>query len=227
MMKNTFKLYAIVWSAILALFNVISFVIPSERNVSFWIGYGFISLALIGHIVVTYVIFKNDSTDRVFYNLSLFRVNYIALVASFVVGGTCMALAFLPYWVGIIACALVLVAHILSVLKSAVAIAEIERVDKKVKATTEFIKSLTTDADVLLTYASTDVAKAACKKVYDAVRYSDPVSTNALEKVEGEISKKFLELSSAVKSNDERVGEIANELVLLVSERNKRCKASK
>ena len=139
-----------------------------------------------------------------------------------------MLISPLPYWVGVILCAIVLVANVLSVVKAAAAIEEIERIDEKVKVQTFFIKSLTVDADTLMASAISESAKAECRKVYEAIRYSDPMSNDALASVEGQITVKFAELSEAVKTDDaERVAKVANEVIVLVGDRNKKCKLLK
>jgi hypothetical protein len=76
--------------------------------------------------------------------------------------------------------------------------------------------------------AKTEEIKATCRKVYEAIRYSDPMSNDALAAVEWQITIKFTELSEAVKANDgDRVSELANDVVILVGDRNKKCKLLK
>ena len=66
------------------------------------------------------------------------------------------------------------------------------------------------------------------KKVYEAIRYSDPMSNDALASVENQISTKLSELSDAVKADDfTSVTEIAKEVVILIGDRNKKCKEMK
>ena len=163
-----------------------------------------------------------------FYNISLIRTSYIGLIVSFIVGGLCILISPLPYWVGVIVCAIVLVANVLSVVKATVAIDEIERIDTKVKTKTFFIKSLTVDADTLMESAKSEAVKAECRKVYEAIRYSDPMSHDTLSSVESQITVKLAELSEAVKTDDaNKVTAIANEIVVLVADRNKKCKLLK
>ena len=72
--------------------------------------------------------------------------------------------------------------------------------------------------------AKSDEAKAECRKVYEAIRYSDPMSNDALSAVEGQISIKFAALSEAVNADDiEKVKELAKEVIVLVGDRNKKC----
>lgn len=138
-----------------------------------------------------------------------------------------MLISPLPYWVGVIACAIVLVATALSVIKATVAVNEVERVDKKVKTQTFFIKSLTVDAETLIARAKSETAKAATKEVYEAIRYSDPMSNDALASVEGQISVAFAKFSDAVANESGDIANLANEVVILVGDRNKKCKLLK
>jgi hypothetical protein len=227
-MKKNFKLYLIAWGVLLALFNVISFVVPNERTTSFWIGYAFIFLTFIGQFACSYKVFVDGNTKKMFYNISLIRTSYIGLIVSFVVGGLCMIITPLPYWVGVVACAIVLALNVLSVLKSAAAIDEVERIDNKVKTQTSLIKSLIVEADTLMTSAKSEAVKAECRKVYEAIRYSDPMSSDTLASIESQIVLKFAELTEAVETdNEETIFNISSELLTLISLRNKMCKAGK
>lgn len=232
-MKKRFHLYIVVWAVLLALFNVIAFVSvgwagQEKYTSSFWIGYIFITVMFIGQLICSYMAFKADSAKKLFYNISLIRTSYIGLIVSFIVGGLCMLISPLPYWVGVIVCAIVLVANVLSVIKATAAIDEIERIDTKVKTQTFFIKSLTVDADTLMASAKSETVKAECRKVYEAIRYSDPMSNDMLVSVEEQITVKFAKLSEAVKADEaNKAMEIANEIIILVGDRNKKCKLLK
>lgn len=232
-MKKNFKQYITAWAVLLVLFNVIAFVSVGWARLekytpSFWIGYVLIMLSFAGQLVCARKAFQEDSAQKLFYNLSLVTTGYTGLIASFVVGGICMLLSPLPYFVAGIVCAIVLAVNVLAVLKASVAIGEVERIDQKVRAQTFFIKSLTVDADTLMASAKSEAVKAECRKVYEAIRYSDPMSNDALASVEGQITLKFAELSEAVKVDDaDVVAQKANEVIILVGDRNKKCRLLK
>lgn len=232
-MKKVFKFYSTVWAALLALFNVISFVSVGwagtpKYTPSFWIGYVFITLSFIGQIVCAYFALKDSDIKKTFYNVSLISTSYTGLILSFVFGGLCMIVSPLPYWVGIILCAIVLAFNIIAVVKAGTVVDLVSEIDDKVKAKTFFIKSLTIDAESLNTRAKNENIKAACKKVYEAVRYSDPMSNGALTSIESDITIKFAKLSEAVISEDsETVVTLADEIIILLGERNKKCKLLK
>ena len=232
-MKKNLGLYFIAWAAVLGLFNVIAFLIPTlplqdKYTPSFWIGYAFISLMIVAQAICSVMAFRADTAKKMFYNISLISTSYIGLIVSLIVGGIFMIFSFLPYWLGIVVCGIILAFNVISVIKASAAISEVVRIDNKIKTQTFFIKSLTVDADTLMAQTKSDVAKAECKKVYEAIRYSDPMSDDALASVEGQITLKFAELSDAVKADDaEKVAVLANEVIILVGDRNKKCKLLK
>ena len=232
-MKKALKSYIAVWAVLLLLFNVIAFVSvgwkgQEKYTPSFWVGYVFITVMFVGQLLCSLKAFNTDDSQKLFYNIPLIKVSYTGLIVSFVVGGLCMLISPLPYWIGVLVCAIVLVLNVLSVVKATVAVEEITRIDQKIKVQTFFIKSLTVDAETLMASAKSEAAKAECRKVYEAVRYSDPMSNDALASVESQITVKFAELSEAVKTDDaNKVTEIANEIIILVGDRNKTCKLLK
>ena len=139
-----------------------------------------------------------------------------------------MIISPLPYWVGIILCAIVLAFNIIAVVKATAAIDIVGGIDKKVKEDTFFIKSLTVDAESLISRTKSENIKAECKKVYEAVRYSDPMSSAALTSIESDITIKFSKLFEAVVSEDSEVAvTLADEIIILLGDRNKKCRLLK
>ena len=133
-----------------------------------------------------------------------------------------------PAWIAAIVCAAVLGFSIVSVIKASVAADLVSEIDDKVKTKTFFIKSLTVDAESLVARAKNETIKAECKKVYEAVRYSDPMSNDALVPIESDIAIKFSKLSEAVVSEDSEVAvTLADEIIILLGDRNKKCRLLK
>lgn len=225
-MKKRFGIYAAAWTVLLALFNVIAFVSPGwiwfeKYDAAFWIGYAFITVTFLGQLVCAWVALKEENSTKLFYKVSLITTSYAGLIVTFVIGGLCMLISPLPYWIGILVCSIVLAANILAIIKAVAAIDEVQKIDDAIKVQTNFIKNLTVDAETLVSKAKTENAKAACRKVYEAVRYSDPMSNEALSEIEESIQLRFAEFSASP------TAEMAEELLVLVAERNKKCKLLK
>ncbi len=232
-MKKHFKSYVVLWAVLLAAFNIISFVAVGwigfdKYTHSFWIGYSFITLSFIGQLICTAKTLETDSATKTFYNISLISASYGGLISSFVVGGLCMLISPLPYWAGAIICTCILVLNIIAVAKADFVIAEIERVDEKVKTQTIFIKSLTVDAEKLVNRSKSKEIKIACKKVYEAARYSIKMSDPKLSSLESKIITEFSRLSAAAEAEDiSSVERFSNEVIVLLEQRNSECKLLK
>ncbi len=232
-MKKNFKYYVMVWVILLVMFQITVFVTPGEIagiskfDASFWVGYVFIMIAFIGQLACAYAALNTDERRKLFLNIPLVTISFTAFVVSFVCGALCMAVPGLPYWVGIVVCVLMLGVSAIAVVQAKAAADLVSDVGDKIKAKTLFIRMLTADAESLMAKAAADDAKAACRKVYEAVRYSDPMSSDALSGIESQITLKFDELSKAVTAGDKQAAGLADELVVLLGDRNKRCKMLK
>lgn len=233
-MNKNFKLYSVLWAVSLAIFNVAVFVSPSEAlgynkfGGAFWAGYIFITLAFVGQLVTAFFALKEENLTKLFYNLSMLSVSRTGLVLTLVFGTACMLIPNLPNWVGAILCFAVLGFTAIAVFKAKFAADLVAEKDEKIKVQTFFIQSLTADAQSLVNKAQSPEAKAECKKVYEAVRYSDPMSNSALASIESQITDKFSDFSSAVsENNSEGVVNIAKELVVLIGDRNNKCRLLK
>ena len=233
MMKKGFKYYAIGWVVLLGLFNALAFIIPAwptleKFTASFWIGWGVTIAAFFGQLICAWVAFKEDSIKKTFYNISLFTVSYAGLITMFVVAMICIIVTPLPYWVAAIACSLVLVANIFAILKAKIAIDLVASVDEKVEQATAFIYEMREESESILAKAKTDEVKAICKKIRDALKYSDPMSNDALATIETEIQNHFALFAKAIsESNNDVITSESDELLALITERNNKCKRFK
>lgn len=233
-MKKSFKFYAICWAILFAVFNAVCFITPNEVagmtkfGGAFWAGYIFVTLAFFGQLACAYVAFKAENNQKLFYNLPLITVSYTGLIVTLVAGVLCMALPNLPNWVGILACLLILAFTAIAIVKASAAATAVSDIDQRVATKTAFIRSLTVDAEHLMNTAKTAELKDLAKKVYEAVRYSDPMSDAALVEIEEKMKNGFADLENAVEAGDaELAASVAGELLSLVDLRNKKCKLLK
>lgn len=232
-MKKGLKYYIPCWAVLLAVFNIITFAVPVTVNVnkfspSFWIGYGFVTLAFIAQLVCSLIFFKQDTKEKRFLNIPVISLSYTALLLSIIIGAVAMAVPSIPYWIAVIVDVLITAFYAIAIISSKAAADTVSSIDTKIKQQTFFIKSLSVYAQSLVNSAKTDEMKTLANKVYEAVRYSDPMSSPQLETIENEIEIKFNQFLSAVKSDNASLAQsIADELVTLIKDRNNKCKLLK
>lgn len=234
-MKKNFKFYVPIWAIMLVAFNVVAFlvcpIIPGyviNYDTRFWIAWVFILVSFIGNLVCAYFAFKAENLKKMFYNLPLITVSWSALIAMLVVSCALMLIPNCPAWIATIVCILILTFNAIAVIKAVWAADTVSKIHEKVKVKTSFIKNLTVDADSILARAKSDAVKAECKKVYEAVRYSDPMSNEEFSVIEAKITVKMDEISTAVDIDDvDKVKDITNELLIILKDRNNLCRRRK
>ena len=233
-MKKNFKSYAVIWLILFAVFNAVVFIVRSavleylSFDASFWIAWSIIIVAFSGNLVCAYFAFKAENTKKMFYKLPLITLSCSALIAMLVVGCVLMLIPKCPAWIASVICILVFAFNVITVVKAKWAGDTVSSIDEKIKAQTALIKSITVDAQILIGHAKNDTAKAECKNVYEALRYSDPITNQDLSSIENNISVKMSEFTLAVDEDDtEKVTAIAKEIVTLVKERNNKCQKLK
>ena len=235
-MNKKFKFYLGCWAVLLVLYNIIAFAFqagPGEFTANFWIGYAFVLIAFCGQLVCAGIAFKEENSQKVFYHLPLITVSYTALILSFIFSALFVIITIIPVWVEIIVYAVILAVTAISVIQAKAAAEIVSSVDTKIKEQTLFIKSLMVDAETLLARTkgkgTTDGdMEESVTRVYEAVRYSDPMSNEALSGIEAQITIVFATLAEAVDGDDSNaVKKAADELVILLNDRNKKCKLLK
>lgn len=234
-MKKNFKTYALIWVIFLAVFNAIVFlvrpIIPGhviEYDAKFWLAWAFIVAAFIGNLGCAYITFKAENVNKLFYKIPLVTAAYSGLTAMLVCGTSLMISPKLATWLAAIVCIVVFALNAVAVLIANRTCDIVAEIDEKIKTQTSFIRSVTVEAQNIADSAKSEAVKAECKKVYEALRYSDPMSKKELTSEEAQITNKMTDLAAAVCKDDEKsVSEIANEIVLLAKKRNNKCKSLK
>lgn len=232
-MKKNFQYYLGIWVVLLIVYNIVAFAFqagPGEFTAGFWIGYVFILIAFCGQLVCARMAFREENIQKLFYHLPLITVSYTTLIISFIFGAVCALISGIPYWIEIVISVIILAAAVISIIKAEAAAEIVSSKDEKIKRQTLFIKSFTVDVETLMSRAKSKDAKLGeyVSKVYETARYSDPVSDETLAAIESQITITFSSLEDAVDKGDgDAVKKAADEIVILLNDRNKKCKLLK
>ena len=229
-MKRARNTFLIIWAICFALYNVIVFVVPNENygTESFWIGYALITVALVGNLACSFIALNSKTDAKLFNNIPLITTSIVETVVSSIAGAVFIAVPGIKSWAVVVVSAVILaISAIVSVIAKSTA-DTVSDIDDKIKSKTSFIKGITLDAELLMSSAGNDEIKAEIKKVYEAFRFSDPMSSDALNDVEDRIQNQFNLLQEVViTENTEKVSQVSKDLLNLIDYRNKKCKISK
>ena len=227
-MKKNYKNYIVVWAVLVLMFNLIVFITPNEVagvskfHSSFWVGYIFITLTFITQLFVTLYSLKGN-IEKTFYNVPLISISFVTTIVMLVVGTVCMAVPIIPVWLGVILCATVLAVAVVIGMQAKATADIVGGIDERIKNKTFFMKSLRVDVESLQARAGNSEIANEMKKVWDAVRYSNPVSAEALSGIEAQITIKYADLADAVDKEDvQAVKKVSKELQILINDREKK-----
>lgn len=222
MKKNNFMSYLAI-GIVFALFNVLAFVIPTEKTTTFWTAYIFTVAAFVLQFVVWKAAFgKKETLKSKFLGISLVHVGITYLIVQLIAFAIFMSFPQIPVWLTIVVCAIVLALFALCTVAGQAGANEINRVEEKIKVKRAFIQFLQVDIEMLAEAETDAETKAALGKLAEKVRFSDPMSHEMLRELESRISAKVDEMKT-VTDKKTLIGEID----LLLIERNKKCKILK
>ena len=222
MKKNRGMAYAVLAIAFVLL-NVIAFAVPRVKTATFWIAYVFTAVAFASQIVIWKFAFKGAvSLKSKFLGIPLISVGTTYLIIQIIAFAVFMALPLTASWITIVVCALILGISAICLIGTETGREEVGRVEEMVEKKVFYIKSLQVDIEMLASTETDDDTKMALTKLADKIRFSDPMSNEALANLEAEISAKVKELKTA-----ENKSAIITVLDSLITERNKKAKLLK
>lgn len=211
----------------LGVYNLCVFLIVTHHTNGFWISYIFTSIAFMAQLVVFLIVDKSNANTQ-FLRLPLFYIvgGYFAL--QLVVGIMFMLIptsATFPLIVQVI----ILAAFLTVTMTVTIAKEQILKTEENINNASFNLRTLTINAEQLYLAEVNGRKKAELKKLYEAIRYSDPVSiSDATRNLDDQIDTAFRNLSLIIDSCSESELEKEMKPILdLLTKRNLLCKSGK
>ena len=222
-MKNNKRLAYAALAVAFVLLNVIVFVLPTDKTVTFWIVYSFTALAFALQLPLWDIAFrKTANLKSKFLGLPLISAGITYLILQVIVLLVFTAIPYAENWIAILTCAMVLGVSVLCLIGTTAAKNEISNVEGNVQSKTFFLKALQVDVELLANEEADPNTKKELTKLAEMIRFSDPMSDPQLSAIEQEISAKVAELKTA-----ENKAALIPVLTSLITERNKKAKILK
>lgn len=219
MKKNNLMSYLSL-GIVFALFNVIAFVIPTDKTATFWTAYVFSIVAFAVQIPLWKIALgKKDTLKSKFLGIPVIHVGIAYLIIQLIAFAVFMIFPMLPAWLAVVVCAIILAISALCAIAGQAGANEINRAEEKIKVKRAFVQFLQTDIEMLAESETDAETKAELKKLAEKIRFSDPMSHEMLGELESRISAKVEEMKAAT----DKKGLIA-EVTILLTERNKKCR---
>jgi hypothetical protein len=226
--KNRALLGAILLIALL-IFNIVVFSLPRGGGPAFWTGYGFTTAAFLLQILFVFLAFRNaDSMKKAFLGLPLLYVGVAYLALQLVFGLVCIFVPVISKAVSLTVSAVLLGLYLIRAILAVIGKEAIQGVDDRTATATVFIKSLLADAEILRGGVDDPELRTSLNAVVEAIRYSDPMSGDALNVIEQQIRERFAELESTVAAEDKAAAiRLCETIKRLIAERGVKCKLLK
>lgn len=230
-MKDKRKIILLILSFIIGIgtYNLCVFVLFKNYTTKFWIAYAFTMMAFLVQIIVPVIstlgleVKKDD-----FLGLPFFMIDTIYLIIQLTVG---IALIVLPTTVKVSLVIEVLLFSCFTLIIIAMAAGKtvIITSDKADGKTTEFMRNLSIKVENIYNCEKDLVKKEILKKLYEAIRYSDPISAVSEVVLLNEQIEVAIDIAcrDIYKKSAEILSDEIEAVIDLISKRNNICKMNK
>jgi len=229
MKKNTLRWW-VTLAVVLVVYNVIVFAVPFSKTPVFFISWLFTIAAICAQIyVILTAFYKGEDIKSKLYGFPIARVGAYYLVAQLVAGLVFITIGnFIPVWVPVVLFTLMLGAAIIGFVSVDAIRDEADRQDIKLKKDVSFMRALQSKAETIAGQIKDERLHKQAREFADALRYSDPVSNEALSEIETELISCVDEIQEAISNGDSEISStLFKEAGTLLTERNRLCKLSK
>ena len=228
MSKNKLRFYVAV-AIIFVVLTVIAFTLPIAKTATFWTSYVFAVIALAVQIYAYPKAFEGESVKSKFYGFPIARITTIYLIAQLALSLICMLTGkWVPVWIPLILSVVMLGAAAVGFIAAEGMRDEVERQDVVHKANVGTMRALQSKAVFITSQCEDASTKKALDAFAEALRFSDPVSSDALADVEENLTGLVEELGNAVLDKDYSAAQsLCTKASTLLADRNRMCKLNK
>lgn len=220
---------ALIYVVLFGVYNMLVFLIFSDYNEIFWTSYVFFVLAFLIHIACIASILKEMNVQAVFFGIPLASFSVYFVFAELFTSLVFMIFKdYANIKVTVAVQVILLSIFIIIAVVSIMTRDAVQNVNTKIKENVVHIKALTVDVEMLMQRCTDPVTKNALKKLSETIKYSDPMTTDAVAAQDQMIMQYMLELRTVFDAGDMAGAQNAcNRIELLFVERNKLLKIMK
>lgn len=230
MNKNKIRFFAAL-AIVLVVYNVLAFAIPFPKNGCFWAAWAFGVVAILAQAAFLLLAFqRGDGVRSRFYGFPVARVGVAYLCVQLALSFLFMGLAFVkcPAWIPVVLSVIVLAAAALGLIVTDAVRDEVERQDNKRKTDTLGMKKLYTAVAACADRCADPELKKPVQKLAEALRYADPVSSEATREAENTLRMYLVDLESAVDAaNADKIKSACAAMTAALADRNRLSKLGK
>lgn len=231
-MSKKQKQFAAMLAIVFAMYNVIIFAVFGfgGHEAPFWLSYIFVLIAF-GVVEYSFILLGRNGMEIRDWLFGYPIIRHCAIYAALELILSLIFMIFeydLSWVLPFVAQVLLLGAYGIMLISCFIAKEEIGELHEKVQEKTRYISLLQADAQMLVNKCADETLKAKCEKLAEAIRYSDPMSSELLEELEKRLSASVTACATALDEGNLALADhLCDQAMLQLQERNLKCKALK
>lgn len=225
--KNTIG-FGLIYAILLGVFNLLVFTVFKNHSSVFWISYTFMTLAFAVQIISMFLSFKTSDVETAFFGIPLASFSVYYLCAELVIGAIFMIFQQAGFTLALVIQAAVLAIFLVVAIISLMARDTVREIGNNIKEKVADLRSVLIDVEMMRDGCSDPELKEKLRKLSETIKYSDPMSNEAVADVEQRIKRQVSELRVYIDNSQlADAAQACKELELLYVERNKKLAMSK
>lgn len=224
MKKNAIRWW-VVLGVVLVVYNVLAFALPFPKTAVFAVSYLFTMIAILAQIyVIRTAFYRGEGVKSKFYGFPIAKLGVIYLAVQLIAGLVFMALGLIvPVWLPLALYVVLLGVAAVGFVAADAARDEVVRQEVKLEKDVSRMREFQAKGRALVTLNQVPEAARPLEKLAEDLRFSDPVSSEALTEIEDQLAECLAQLQEAVSAQKtEQILSVCRE-----AERNQLCKLSK
>ena len=229
MKKNAIRWW-VVLGVVLVVYNVLAFALPFPKTAVFAVSYLFTMIAILAQIyVIRTAFYRGEGVKSKFYGFPIAKLGVIYLAVQLIAGLVFMALGLIvPVWLPLALYVVLLGVAAAGFVAADAARDEVVRQEVKLEKDVSRMREFQAKGRALVTLNQIPEAARPLEKLAEDLRFSDPVSSEALTEIEDQLAECLAQLQEAVSAQKtEQILSVCREAERILAERNQLCKLSK
>ncbi len=229
MKKNTIRWWVLL-GVVLVVYNVLAFALPFPKTAVFAVSYLFSMIAILAQIyVIRTAFYRGEGVKSKFYGFPIAKVGVIYLAIQLIGGLVFMALGLaVPVWLPLVLYVVLLGIAVAGFVAVDAARDEVVRQEVKLEKNVSRMREFQAKGQALVTLNKVPQAARPLEKLAENLRFSDPVSNEALAEIEDRLAECLAQLQSEVSAQKkEQILSLCQQAEQVLAERNQLCKLSK
>ena len=229
-MKKNARPWWGVLGVVLVVYNVLAFALPFPKTAVFAVSYLFTTIAILAQIyVIRTAFYRGEGVKSKFYGFPIAKLGVIYLAVQLIAGLVFMALGLIvPVWLPLALYVVLLGIAAAGFVAADAARDEVVRQEVKLEKDVSRMREFQAKGRVLVALNQVSEAARPLEKLAEDLRFSDPVSSEALTEIEDQLAECLAQLQGAVSAQKtEQILSVCQEAERILAERNQLCKLSK